>query len=277
MSEKDTIRDLFSDKLNGLESQVRPELWENISSQLGGSAAAASGMSMLTKLVLGVTTSAAVAVVAYYVVSGKETPQKTPSSIETSPFVNEEKSIKTTQDTPEQATENHTILSDDLTPNTPQYENPYISFDPVLEEVNERLDETIVAEETQLAPLVSASQVVTEGSVSTIESTENEMITQGSSTLELALPNTFTPNGDGVNEVLQLNISEDKIESGSFSCVVIDRAGRTVFQTTDLHFQWEGLSMNGEVVPTGDYVYYVTARDTEGKLITTYSTLHIVR
>jgi gliding motility-associated-like protein len=95
--------------------------------------------------------------------------------------------------------------------------------------------------------------------------------------LELTLPNTFTPNGDGVNETLQLNIPEDKLTAGTFSFVVIDRTGKTVFQTTDVHFQWEGVSMNGEVVPTGDYVCYVTARDIEGKLITKYSTLHIVR
>jgi flagellar hook assembly protein FlgD len=80
-----------------------------------------------------------------------------------------------------------------------------------------------------------------------------------------------------VNEILQLNIPEDQLTAGSFSFVIIDRTGKTVYQTTDVHFQWEGISMSGEVVPTGDYVYYVTARDVDGKLITKYSTLHIAR
>jgi gliding motility-associated-like protein len=120
-------------------------------------------------------------------------------------------------------------------------------------------------------------RVVISDSQANIETAAEEVLVERTSALEFTLPNTFTPNGDGVNETLQLNIPEDKLSSGTFSFVVIDRTGKTVYQTTDVHFQWEGVSMIGEVVPTGDYVYYVTARDTEGKLITKYSTLYIAR
>ena len=136
--------------------------------------------------------------------------------------------------------------------------------------------ETVVVEAEQETQQETQSRV-SEQTQSVTETTEKEVIEVSTSSLEIILPNAFTPNGDGVNETLQLNISEDKLTPGTFSFVVIDRLGKTVYQTTDIHFEWEGVSMNGEVVLAGDYVYYVTARDIKGKLITKYSTLHIVR
>jgi len=65
-----------------------------------------------------------------------------------------------------------------------------------------------------------------------VEEIETEPI-QPISAVEIILPNTFTPNGDGVNEVLKLDLPLDKIKEGSFSCVVINHFGKKVFQTTD--------------------------------------------
>ena len=275
MSEKDTIKDLFSDKLNGLESKVRPELWGNISSQLGG-ASVASGMSVLTKIVLGVTAAASVAVVAYFVLNGQEETQKPTTSAEKQPISKDVKENNISEENQQTAQQQGPILPLDFSQEIILEENSPISFDPETPQRYPEPLETVVVEAEQETQQHIQSSVPEQNQIAT-ETIEEEALVVGSSSLEITLPNTFTPNGDGVNEKLQLNISEDKLTPGTFSFVVIDRTGKTVYQTTDVHFEWEGVSMNGEVVPAGDYVYYVTARDTEGKLITKYSTLHIVR
>lgn len=276
MSEKDTIKDLFSDKLNGLESEVRPELWGNISSQLGN-AAAASGMSVLTKIVLGVTAAASVAVVSYFVLNNQEDTQKPAASTENIPVKGDVKQPKISEENQQTAQQNDPVLSQDLLQQITHEESSPISFDPETPQIIHDPVELVPVDDYQPEVFVDEQRVVTSENHANTATIVEEVLVERSSALELTLPNTFTPNGDGVNETLQLSIPEDKLTAGSFSFVVIDRTGKTVYQTTDVHFQWEGVSMNGEVVPTGDYVYYVTARDREGKLITKYSTLHIAR
>lgn len=276
MSEKDTIKDLFSDKLNGLESEVRPELWGNISSQLGNTAVA-SGMSVLTKIVLGVTAAASVVVVSYFVLNNQEGAQKPAASTEKSPEKNNVKELKTSGENQQTAQQNDPILSQDFLQEITHEESSSISFDPETPQIIHDPVELVPVDDYQPEVFVEEQRVVTLVNQANTTTKEEEVLVEKTSSLELTLPNAFTPNGDGVNEILQLNIPDDNLTSGTFSFVVIDRTGKTVYQTTDVHFQWEGISMNGEVVPTGDYVYYVTARDADGKLITKYSTLHIAR
>jgi gliding motility-associated-like protein len=276
MSEKDTIKDLFSDKLNGLESEVRPELWGNISSQLGN-ASAASGMSVLTKVILGVTAAASVAVVSYFVLNNQEDTQKPAASLEKASVKRDVKHPEISEENQQTAQQNNPILSQDFFQEITHEESSPVSFDPETPQIIHDPINTVPVDDYQPEVSVEEQRVVISDSQSNTETAMEEVLVERTSALEFTLPNTFTPNGDGVNETLQLNIPEDKLSSGTFSFVVIDRTGKTVYQTTDVHFQWEGVSMNGEVVPTGDYVYYVTARDTEGKLITKYSTLYIAR
>jgi gliding motility-associated-like protein len=66
----------------------------------------------------------------------------------------------------------------------------------------------------------------------------------------LFIPNTFTPNGDGVNEIFK-TYSEilDKYE-----LLIYDRWGNLAFQTSDLSSGWNG-EINGEAQPQDVYVY----------------------
>lgn len=69
------------------------------------------------------------------------------------------------------------------------------------------------------------------------------------------VPNAFTPDGDGVNEVWQpigLGVKEDEYE-----CIVYDRWGRMVFRTNNLYQPWNGNDMNGKPLPHGSYVYSI--------------------
>src|SRR5690606_14571588 len=52
------------------------------------------------------------------------------------------------------------------------------------------------------------------------------------------LPNLFTPNGDGVNDVLYVRAFADFIVS--VELVIYNRYGTEVFKTTDLNVGWDG-------------------------------------
>ena len=66
----------------------------------------------------------------------------------------------------------------------------------------------------------------------------------------LYVPNTFTPNGDGKNEVF-LPIIKDQL---SYHFEIFDRWGNLVFQTNDANQGWDG-QYKGEKSPDGTYVY----------------------
>ena len=78
MSDKDQIKDLFSDRLGGFEAKVNPELWTNIASQIGTTAAttASVGMSLVTKIIIGVSAASVITVTALLITNSEEAPKK---------------------------------------------------------------------------------------------------------------------------------------------------------------------------------------------------------
>lgn len=76
--------------------------------------------------------------------------------------------------------------------------------------------------------------------------------------LVLYLPNTFTPNGDGLNEVFQLS----GIGFESFELLIFDRWGTLIKTITDLNDSWNG-SYRGENCQDGVYVWKLRALDFE--------------
>lgn len=275
MSEKDTIKDLFSDKLNGLESQVRPELWGNISSQIGA-VSTASSASVFTKVVLGITAAASVAVIGYVMYKGDDQPQTASTKTEEKTVEKLEKEVQNTTESTTLSTEKTASIIEEPIVQPTILDEFMISFDP------EKAD-YIIGPETTTNSTITTETIYVDQQINS-EEQANERVeeiaaepNQTISALEIILPNTFTPNGDGINEFLKVDFPMDKIKEGSFSCVVIDRSGKTVYQTTDINFQWDGVAMNGALVNAGDYVYYITAEDQNGRIVSKYSTLHIVR
>lgn len=66
------------------------------------------------------------------------------------------------------------------------------------------------------------------------------------------LPNTFTPNGDGFNDVFKPR-AFCFVERVEFS--VYNRWGQLVFQTFDPEIQWDGANLQGRDLPGGAYYY----------------------
>ena len=77
------------------------------------------------------------------------------------------------------------------------------------------------------------------------------------------LPNAFTPNGDGQNDVFRPFLPYRYINRVEF--VVVNRWGQTVFQTQDPMINWDGREgRQGELLPDG--VYFYTCKVYESRL-----------
>lgn len=69
---------------------------------------------------------------------------------------------------------------------------------------------------------------------------------------ELWIPNTFTPDNDGYNDVFTPSFYN--CEFATYSLSIYNRWGEFIFETTDPHQPWNGLH-NSIPVPDGIYIY----------------------
>ncbi len=88
---------------------------------------------------------------------------------------------------------------------------------------------------------------------------------------EIFLPTAFTPDGDGSNDVLKVSAESTQ----SFQIMIFDRAGETIYQSQNPHFQWDGTYM-GSPMPSGTYPTIIKATDSTGKHVTKRSNVTIL-
>lgn len=80
---------------------------------------------------------------------------------------------------------------------------------------------------------------------------------------ELFLPNAFTPNYDGENDVFEVVGFVENISS--FEMKIFNRSRAIVFQTKDPFVGWNGrFNNNGRLSPNGVYVYKLDYQDING-------------
>ena len=273
MIEKDYIKDLFQEKLTSHEVPVRADLWTSVSSSIGGSSVVASSMSIATKLLIAASVSA-VALVTFYLVNDKnsvptpikkENPQEQRIiTIDTLKIEKEEvkKDEKLHQKQADQRVDCAYDFStpenvSDLNSNYPQSNKSDINKEIVTEKSPEKIErqDPIIRNSNP-----SANEIVAKPE---IKIKENEST--------ILLPNIFTPNGDGKNDLLSIKIGE-VIE---FSVVILNQANKVIYTSSNPNFSWDGIATNGELSPAGSYVYYISAKDLNGKLLTKYSSLTI--
>lgn len=70
------------------------------------------------------------------------------------------------------------------------------------------------------------------------------------------LPNSFTPDQDGYNDVF-LPVGAER---GDFALTLFDRWGRELYRTNDPYKGWDGTS-GGAITPPGAYIWTMTYRD----------------
>lgn len=74
---------------------------------------------------------------------------------------------------------------------------------------------------------------------------------------ELVIPNVFTPNSDGANDVYSITSKGMK----EWNLTIVNRWGNVVFETTDPGTAWDG-TINGEPCEDGTYFYVLKAKST---------------
>lgn len=93
--------------------------------------------------------------------------------------------------------------------------------------------------------------------------TDSITIDYGACDCVLYAPNSFTPNGDGQNDVfLTYGCGDITITS----LTIFNRWGEVIFQTDTLPFQWDGY-YHGERCPTDVYTWSIRYRLKQGKQI----------
>lgn len=79
---------------------------------------------------------------------------------------------------------------------------------------------------------------------------------------KLEVPNAFTPNGDGINDIFKVKEGYKSIIS--FKARVFNRWGKKLYEWTDLEGGWDGKS-GGSTVPDGAYYLNIEARGADGR------------
>jgi gliding motility-associated-like protein len=90
--------------------------------------------------------------------------------------------------------------------------------------------------------------------------------------ISLFVPNTFSPNGDGVNDefvVTVLNLKKYKIN-------IFNRAGENLFQSSNIFENWKGTFKNQEV-PVGVYYYVISGTNVYDKDVKYTGSLTLIR
>lgn len=90
---------------------------------------------------------------------------------------------------------------------------------------------------------------------------------------DIFVPSAFTPNGDGLNDIIRpvvVGVKEFKFFS------IYNRLGQLLYTTYTLNKGWDG-TIAGLKQPSGAYVYVTQAIDYTGKLLTKKGTVVLIR
>ena len=120
---------------------------------------------------------------------------------------------------------------------------------------------TVIAHQKELTQLTNGNKPNTSPRT-TIFSKSNEIILNQKALLHI--PNAFTPNGDGINDVW--NIRDIFVQS--YTLEVYNKWGQLIFKTSDKRNKWNGQSLSGETVISDTYIFIISYTDYYGKAIT---------
>lgn len=305
MSDKDPIKDLFREKLQSHEVMPSEAVWSNVSSSLGHSAASASGLGAssilkIAAVAVGVTTAGVASY--FYFNSEESSPKVTEKIVLQEEVLDEPLSSETLEVEQKDKSSSEPII---------QSETPTISNRQISEVKDQESQPDLTAQESLPVSNPSEKQAdfdvqentITENvitSPSSLEETEpvEENVSLVNNVLEtpevleqeiiqalesdeavlpaeenIVLPNIFTPNGDRVNDLFSIEMSE----KSEFQIIVLDAKNQIVFKSNDSNFEWDGTMLSGAPAPAGNYLYYFSAKDMAGNDVTKSSMLKIQR
>lgn len=89
----------------------------------------------------------------------------------------------------------------------------------------------------------------------------------------LTIPGAFSPNGDQVNDFLQI----EYYQLGEFRIDILDQRGQTVFASENPDFRWDGSDQAGQRLPEGEYLVVIQATDSKGNPIAQKGQVYLIR
>jgi len=72
------------------------------------------------------------------------------------------------------------------------------------------------------------------------------------------IPNAFTPDADGVNDIF--NVQGASIQPEGFSMQIFERRGEMVFRTVNIFEGWDGNDLKGRESPAAVYIYVIQVK-----------------
>ena len=94
-------------------------------------------------------------------------------------------------------------------------------------------------------------------------------------TLRLKIPNAFSPNGDGINDVFTIRYRGVPLQ---MEVDIFDRYGQLVYKSSDFDKPWNGNSSKGnQPLPTGTYYWIVKGKDILGITVLQQGSITLLR
>lgn len=91
---------------------------------------------------------------------------------------------------------------------------------------------------------------------------------------DIFIPNAFSPNGDGENDLLSIYAKKTCVKS--FNLQIYDRWGISMFKTNNINDWWDG-TFNGTQANTTLFIYYCTITSTDNQTVTKKGNITILR
>lgn len=88
---------------------------------------------------------------------------------------------------------------------------------------------------------------------------------------EISIPNIFTPNEDGVNDVFHIRAEGYQ----TLECTIVNRYGHPVYKYFGVNGSWDGYTHAGVKVSAGTYFVFLDLIDSNGNTETKQGTVHV--
>lgn len=277
MKDKDYIKDLFQSKLKHIESPVRPELWNGIASSIGSpSTSLLSSFSTSTKVFISLISISSLTILTYLIAFDK-------------PVSSQNKNVLVSNGLDQNLEKKDLLNVDTLQIVRLPVSNKYFVSTTIIDSsvlyvqsAEHSMLSVPLLKPLDTALLVLSSSVFTnhdlspkidnQAIVNPLDNTSESIIEDNNVTIDAVFPNVFTPNGDGSNDFFKIPL----LSLTDFSIVIINSNNETVFQSTDVNFEWDGRLRNGDLAPTGKYIYYIVGNQSNNKYFNKFNQLNLV-
>lgn len=279
MKDKDQIKELFSTKLANYKADVNPALWNSIASQIGGKTILGLGSVFFTKLIIGLSSTLIVGLSAVVFLTNNqeaiiesnattsEKPQKKELEATLSLDLEKTKDISLDKETDNEPLKESEALV--LALPAEQIEADTIKADPLYKNTRTIVQkENTTTDDKPPQQGQASNDLIKEEPLAIIK---NDIDIPAYKIIKM--PDVFSPNGDNTNDLFFIE-TEGLLD---FNIVILNSSSSVVFQSTDVNFKWDGYDRFGEEAPNGRYVYFITAKDRNGRNVKEYKYLTVLR